>query len=147
MTISGFPIRRAHRLLTRGSDTSSRWSPTRSSRARPVQQALRLDADVAERLIKTRDGTTVHLFVGTVAAMHPQHGGLIAKPRRKRLRPPKRFGPVGREPLGVIGSKAVAEGVTDHLVCHHALMPCPSETTQTFLTTSSLVHGLHSGGS
>ena len=47
---------------------------------------LRLDADVAKRLIKTRDPTTIHLLVDTVAAVHPHHGALIAE-RGRSFRP------------------------------------------------------------
>lgn len=101
------------------------------------------DADIAERLVKTRDRPTVHLLVGPVAAVHPHHRGLIAVSGRECFRAPESLRPVRGEPLAVIGMKAMTERMTYHLIGHHSSMPRPSQVKHALLTPSRLVNTRH----
>ena len=69
--------------------------------AEPVVAA---EADVDERLIETRDRSTVHLLVRTVAAVDPHNRGLVTVRLGIRRRATECLAPVPSEPLGVVGS-------------------------------------------
>jgi quercetin dioxygenase-like cupin family protein len=100
-------------------------------------------ADVGQRLIETGDRPMVHLLMRTIAAVDPHHRGLVAVSNRVGGRPPKCLGPVGGEPLGVLGVKAVAERVAHHLVRHDVGVPGVGQTKQAKVTTCGFVHRLH----
>ena len=96
-----------------------------------------------QRLIETGDGAPVHLLVWAVAAVHPHDGGLVADDARVTRGTAQRLGPIRSQPLDVIGMKTMAERVADHLVVHHAGMPCARQAEQRLGATGGLEHGLH----
>ena len=49
--------------------------------------------------------------------------GLVAMDNRRRSSATHGLGPVGGEALGVLGVEPVAEGMADHVICHHAGVP------------------------
>src|SRR5258708_5482613 len=64
---------------------------------------------ICQCLIETGDRSTVHLLVKAVATVYSHHRGLVAIGGRIRRRPSKCLGPVGGEPLAMLGVKPVTE--------------------------------------
>ena len=96
-----------------------------------------------ERLAAYWAEALVELAVRPVAGMHPQHVGLVVHRVGEGARPAERLGPVGGEALAVLGVETVAEGVADHVVCHHPGVPRPGKSQQALLAPGGLVHALH----
>ena len=59
-----------------------------------AQPVVASKPDVIQRLIEARYRSTIHLIVDTVAAVDPDHGGLVTAAGRKRGRPTERFRPI-----------------------------------------------------
>jgi hypothetical protein len=57
----------------------------------------------------------------------------------------ERLSPVSCEPLDMLGVEAVAEGMGDHLVGHHATMPRVGKTAEAVASTRRLEDSLHAG--
>jgi hypothetical protein len=75
--------------------------------------------------------------------VHLDDGGLVPIGIGIRGRATECLGPVGGEPLDMLGVEAVAEGMSDHLVGHHPTMPGISETAQAVVATRRLKDSLH----
>src|SRR5262249_36295637 len=69
------------------------------------------EADVIEGLVETGDRALVHLLVRAVAAVDAHDRRLVAVVPGVAVGSAECLGPVGREPLAVLGVEAVAEGV------------------------------------
>src|SRR6185437_2685150 len=85
---------------------------------------------IDKSLVEAGDCATVHFFVLAVAAVHFDDSRLIAVALGIQGRAAKRLGPVSRQPLHVLGVKAMTEGMTDHRILHHAMMPGAGKTAQ-----------------
>lgn len=79
--------------------------------------------DVCDGLVETGDCSTVHLVMRAVAAVHADYRGLVPEGVGVTVRASERLRPVSGEALAVIGMEAMAEGVADHFVGHHPVMP------------------------
>jgi hypothetical protein len=55
----------------------------------------------------------------------------------------KTIGPAGGEPFDMLAMKAVTEGMSDHFVGHHPVMPSIGKTAQPVHTTRCLEDSLH----
>ena len=86
------------------------------------------EAHVFQRLVETGDRALIHLLVRAVAAVDPHDRCFVAVAFGVDGRSAERFGPIGSEPLAVLGVKAVAEGVADDLVGHDPGMPRLGQT-------------------
>ncbi|HEY8187823.1 MAG TPA: hypothetical protein VIF64_17260, partial [Pyrinomonadaceae bacterium] len=74
------------------------------------------EPDIFQRLIETRDRPLVHLPVRPVAAVNPDHRGLITIPVGVGRWPTECLRPVRGKALGVLRVESVAEGVAHHFV-------------------------------
>jgi len=79
----------------------------------------------------------------SIAAMNLDDGRLVAIQVGVRARIAERLSPVGRKPLHMLRMKAMAEGMTDDVVGHHATMPSPGESAEAVLATCSFVDSAH----
>src|SRR5213593_4116852 len=75
--------------------------------------------------------------------MHLDYGGLVTIGIGIRGRATECLRPVGGESLDMLGVKAVAERMGDHLVGHYPTMPGVSKTAQAVVATRRLEDGLH----
>src|SRR5579884_3899865 len=100
-------------------------------------------AYVGQGLVEAGDGPPVHFVVGAVAAVDAHHRGLVAVGARVGRRPAERLPPVSRQPLGVVGPEPGAEGVADHLVRHHPLVPGGRQPQHPVCSACCVVHALH----
>ena len=108
-----------------------------------LPQRLVGEADVFQRLVEAGDRALIHLLVRAVAAVDAHDRCLVAVALGVGGRSAERLGPVGGEPLAVLGVEAVAEGVADHLVGHHPGMPRLGQQEQALVTAGGVVHALH----
>ena len=88
-----------------------------------VQHGVRVDAHVPHGSVEAGDRTLVHVVVRTVAAVDPDHRGLVPEPLAVEGWAAQRLGPIRREAFGVIGMEPMAERVRDDVVRHDAGMP------------------------
>jgi hypothetical protein len=100
-------------------------------------------SDIDQGLIETGNGTAIHFFVLAVTAVHLDDGGLVTIRAGIRAGATECLGPVSRESLDMLGVKAVAERMADHLVGQHTTMPSVGKAAQTVHSASRLKDCLH----
>ncbi len=89
------------------------------------------ESGVGEGLVEAGYGAAIHFGVLTFAAVHFDDGGLVPKIAGVRVGAAEGLGPVGGEPLDMLGMEAVAEGMRNDVVVHDATMPCVGEAAET----------------
>ena len=94
-------------------------------------------------MVEAGDGATIHFLVLTVTAVHADDSGFAAIPARVQFRSPQCLCPIRSEPFKVIRSTAVTEGVTHHLIGHHALVPGFGKALEPRFPTGSFEDCLH----
>ena len=102
-------------------------------------------SDIGQSLIETRNRAAIHFLVLSVPAMYFDDGGFVAIGIGIRGRSTERLSPVSCEPLDMLGVEAMAEGMCDYLVGHHATMPSVGKTAQAVASTDRLEDSLHAG--
>jgi hypothetical protein len=107
------------------------------------QRTVAGQADIDQSLVETGNGTAIHFVVLAVAAVHPDDGGLVTTGAGIRAGTTERLGPVSGKSLDMPGVEAVAEGMADHVIGHHATMPGVGKTAQAVVTTRCLKDCLH----
>ena len=115
-----------------------------------VQHASELfilgQAGIFQRLIETRDRPLVHLLVRPVAAMNPDHRGLITVPVGVRRWATECLRPIRGEALGVLRMVTVAESMANHFVFEHPRVPRVGQLQHPLATTGGVVDRLHDSG-
>lgn len=89
----------------------------------PAELAGRIEPDVSDRLVKAGDGPAVHLRMLAVTAVDPHDRCLVAVATGVVGRPAQSLGPVGSQPLIVVGTEAMTERVAYDLVRHYPRVP------------------------
>ena len=86
------------------------------------------ELDVIHGAVEALNRPAVHLIVRAVAAVHANHGGLVAMLFAVGQRTAPGLAPVRRESLGVLWVEAMTERVRDNFIFHDPFMPRTGET-------------------
>jgi hypothetical protein len=108
-----------------------------------AQRTVVGQADIDQSLVETGNGTAIHFVVYAVAAVHPDHGGLVTIGVGIRAGATECLGPVSGESLDMLGVETVAERMADHAIGHHPTMPGVGKTAQAVVATRCLKDCLH----
>jgi len=81
------------------------------------------DTDVVECEREGRDGSTVHLFVRSITAVHPGHSGVVADRLGVGRRAAELLGPVRGQPLRVLRMNTALERMRQDRVGEAASVP------------------------
>jgi hypothetical protein len=100
---------------------------------------------IGQSLVETSNRPAIHFLVLSVSAVHLDDGGFFAVGIGIRSWSTERLSPVSCKPLDMLGVEAVAEGMGDHLVGHHATMPSVGKTAEAVASTRRLEDSLHAG--
>src|ERR1700674_1411917 len=94
-------------------------------------------------MVEAGNRAAIHFVVLSVAAVHPDHGGLVTIGVGIRAGATECLGPVSGESLDMLGVEAVAERMADHVVGYHPTMPGAGKTAQAVVTPRRLENSLH----
>lgn len=95
------------------------------------QSSVAGESNIGQSLIETRNRAAIHFIVHSVPAVDLHDSSFVAIGTGKRSRPAERLSPVSREPLDMLWMKPMTEGMSNHLIRHHATMPGISKTAHT----------------
>ena len=107
------------------------------------EPVVRVQADVGQGLIETRDRPAIHLLMRPIAAVKPHDVSLIAIGRGVRRWSAEGLCPICGETPGMLRVKAMGESMAHNLIGHHPLVPRISESEETSLSAGRLEHRLH----
>src|SRR6202522_2275830 len=95
-------------------------------------------SDIGQSRVEAGDRAAIHFIVLSVPAVYFDDGSLVAIGVGICRRPAECLSPVSSEPLAMLGMKAVAERMGDHLIGHHPTVPGVGKTAQPVHATRRL---------
>ena len=99
------------------------------------------ELDVIHGAVEAFDRSMVHLLVKAVAAVHANHGGLVAVLFAVGQWTAPGLAPVRRESLCVLWVEAMTERVRDNFIFHDPFVPRTGETQDTRGTAEGFEQG------